>query len=89
MPATTLTLLVGHLNERYPNAPLGRAIRRGLTPITIGLMFAGATILLRTVNHDWRGYLLSLFTVVVVLRKTLNPLWLLAAGALAGLAGLV
>jgi hypothetical protein len=52
-------------------------------------MFAGATILLRTVNHDWRGYLLSLFTVVVVLRKTLNPLWLLAAGALAGLAGLV
>jgi chromate transporter len=89
VPATTLTLLVGHLNERYPNAPLGRAIRRGLTPITIGLMFAGATILLRTVNHDWRGYLLSLFTVVVVLRKTLNPLWLLAAGALAGLAGLV
>ena len=89
VPATTLTLFVGHLNERYPNAPLGRAIRRGLTPITIGLMFAGATILLRTVNHDWRGYLLSLLTVVVVLRKTLNPLWLLGAGALAGLANLV
>src|SRR5207244_5518861 len=40
VPATTLTLLVGHLNERYPNAPIGRAIRRGLAPITIGLMFA-------------------------------------------------
>jgi chromate transporter len=89
VPATTLTLLVGHLNERYPHAPLGRAIRRGLTPITVGLMFAGATILTRTVNDDWRGYLLSLITVVVVLRKTLNPLWLLGAGALAGLAGLV
>ena len=25
VPATTLTLLVGHLNERYPNAPIGRA----------------------------------------------------------------
>src|SRR5438132_1559940 len=47
VPASTLTLLVGHLYERYPNAPLGRAIRRGLAPITIGLMFASATILMR------------------------------------------
>lgn len=89
VPATTLTLLVGHLNERYPNAALGRAIRRGVMPITIGLMFAGATVLMRAVNHDWRGYLLTFLTVAVVLRKTLNPLWLLAAGALAGMAGFV
>jgi chromate transporter len=89
VPASTLTLLVGHLNERYPNAPIGRAIRRGLTPITIGLMFASATILMRAVNHDWRSYLLTLVTVVMVLRKPLNPLWLLAAGALAGILGLV
>jgi chromate transporter len=89
VPATTLTLLVGHLNERYPNAPVGRAIRRGLTPITIGLTFASASILMRAVNHDWRAYLLTLFTVAVALRKPWNPLWLLAAGALAGIVGLV
>jgi chromate transporter len=89
VPASTLTLLAGHLNERYPNAPIGRAIRRGLTPITIGLMFASATILMRAVNHDWRGYLITLVTVAVVLRKSWNPLWLLAAGALAGMVGLV
>ena len=89
VPATTLTLLVGHFNERYPNAPIGRAIRRGLMPITIGLMFASATILMRAVNHDWRGYLVTLLTVAVALRKSWNPLWLLAAGALAGVAGLV
>jgi chromate transporter len=89
VPATTLTLLVGHLNERYPNAPIGRAIRRGLAPITIGLMFAGATILMRAVNHDWRGYLITLLTAALVLHKPWNPLWLLAAGALAGMAGLV
>jgi len=89
VPAGTLTLLVGHLNERYPNAPLGRAIRRGLAPIMIGLMFASATILIRAVNHDWRGYLMTLLTVSVVLLKRWNPLWLLAAGALAGTFGLV
>jgi chromate transporter len=89
VPASTLTLLAGHLNERYPNAPIGRAIRRGLTPITIGLMFASATILMRAVNHDWHGYLITLVTVAVVLRKSWNPLWLLAAGAVAGMVGLV
>jgi chromate transporter len=89
VPPATLTLFVGHLNERYPDAPIGRAIRRGLAPITIGLTFASATILMRAVNHDWRGYLLTLFTVVMILRKPLNPLWLLAVGALAGMLGLV
>jgi chromate transporter len=89
VPATTLTLLVGHLNERYPNAPIARAIRLGLTPITIGLMFASATILMRAVNHDWRGYLMTLLTAALVLRKPWNPLWLFAAGALAGILGLV
>jgi chromate transporter len=89
VPASTVTLVVGHFNERYPNARIGRAVRRGLTPITIGLMFASATILMRAVNHDWRGYLLTLLTVCVVLRKSWNPLWLLGAGAVAGILGLV
>ena len=89
VPATTLTLFVGHFNERYPDAPILRAVRRGLTPITIGLMFAGATILMRAVNHDWRGYLITLLTAGMVLRMSWNPLWLLAAGALAGVVGIV
>jgi chromate transporter len=89
LPASTLTLLVGHLNERYPHAPLGRAIRRGMMPITIGLTFASATILMHAANHDWRGYLLTLLTVAWVLYKPSNPLWLFAVGALAGIAGLV
>jgi len=52
-------------------------------------VFASSTILMRTVNHDWRGYLITLLTVAVVLRKSLNPLWLFAGGALAGILGFV
>ncbi len=89
VPASTITLLVGHLNERYPDAPIGHAIRRGLTPITLGLVFASATILMRAVNHDWRGYLITLITVAVVLRKSWNPLWLFAGGALADILSFV
>ena len=60
-----------------------------VTPITIGLMFAGVSVLARAVNHDWRGYLLTFATTAIVLRKTLNPLWFLSAGAVAGMLGLV
>jgi chromate transporter len=88
VPAGTLTLMVAHLSERYPNARIGRAVRRGLMPITIGLTFASSLIIMRAVNHDWRGYLITLITVALVLRTPCNPLWLLAAGALAGLVGL-
>ena len=89
VPAGTLTRFVAHLSERYPDARFGRAVRRGLMPITIGLTLASSSILIRAVNHDWRGYLITLITVALVLRTPWNPLWLLAAGALAGLAGLV
>ena len=89
MPSLTLTLLVAHLHARNPKAALGAAIRRGLTPITIGLIFASGWILLPAVNNDWRGYVLTVLTVVMVMRNALNPIWLLAAGAAAGLSGLV
>jgi chromate transporter len=89
IPATTLTLLIGHFNARYPDAPILRAVRRGLTPITIGLMFSGAVVLMRAVNHDWQDYALTLLTAALALRTSWNPLWLIAAGALVGIAGLV
>ncbi len=89
IPATTLTLTVSHFIERYPDAPILRAIRRGLTPITVGLMFAGASVLMRTVSHDWRGYLTTVLTAAIVLRLTCNPLWLLAGGAILGIVGIL
>ena len=89
VPVVTLTVLAGHMHARNPDAPLARAIRRGLTPIALGLFLASAWILTHSANQDWRGYLLTLLTMVLVLRTPLNPLWLIAAGALAGMAGLV
>ncbi|OGA21692.1 MAG: hypothetical protein A3I01_05495 [Betaproteobacteria bacterium RIFCSPLOWO2_02_FULL_65_24] len=89
IPPVTITLLVVRLSARNPGAPLGRAIKLGLAPITIGLMFATSWILMRAVNDDWRGYLVTFITLVVVLRTRLNPLWLIAAGALIGVAGAV
>ena len=89
VPSATLTLLIAHLQARHPAATAGIAIRRGLTPITIGLIFASGWILLPAANQDWRGHLLTGVTIALVLRTSLNPLWLLGGGALAGGLGLV
>lgn len=89
LPSLSLTLVVAHLHARHPTARFAVALRRGLTYITIGLVFASGWIMMRAVSEDWRGYLVTAATVAVVLRAPLNPLWLLAAGAAAGMLGLV
>jgi chromate transporter len=89
VPSATLTLGIAYLYQRHPRAAFGLAIRRGLTPLTIGLVFASAWILLPAVNHDWRSYILTAVTVGLVLRTPVNPVWVLALGAAAGMSGLV
>jgi chromate transporter len=88
VPSATLTLMIAHLHVNYPRGALA-AIRRGLTPITIGLVFASGWILMTAANENWRGYVLTAVTVLLVMRTSLNPLWLLAAGAAAGVFDLV
>ena len=89
LPSATLTVAVAYLYHRHPRAAFGVAIRRGLTPITIGLVIASAWILLPAVNRDWRSYILTTVTVGLVLRTSVSPVWVLAIGAVAGMAGLV
>jgi len=89
VPPVLLTLAVTRLNANKPNGALGRAIRGGLSPITIGLTLSSGWILAHTADHDWRGALLTLLTVALMLRTRLNPVWLILAGALAGMAGIL
>lgn len=88
-PPTLLTLAVTRLSANNPDAPLGRAIRGGLGPIAIGLTLASGWILAQSADNDWRGVLLTLATVALMLRTKLNPVWLIAAGAVAGMAGIL
>jgi chromate transporter len=89
LPGVVMTSLMIKFNTLDPKARFGRALRRGLAPVTIGLVIAGCWVLTTTVNHDWRGYALTALTVAVVLKSRLNPLWLIGAGAIIGITGLV
>jgi chromate transporter len=88
-PPILLTMVATRLNARIPDAPLGRAIRGGLGPIAIGLTLSSGWILAQSSDHDWRTALLTLLTVVLMLRTRLNPMWLILAGAIAGMTGIV
>ncbi len=89
LPGVMFSLAIVTLQARNPNAPFAIAFRRGLALIAIGLMFSTGWVLLRSVGHDWMGLAMTLATVFALLRTRLNPLLLLAAGALAGVIGVV
>ena len=88
IPATGFSLIASALHAQHADAPLALAIRRGLAPVALGFMLASGWLLLRSVEHGWQGYALALATLGLAIGTRLNPLWLLAAGALAGIAGL-
>lgn len=64
-------------------------MQAGLTPVTVGLVLGAALLLARA---SWTGPVagaITLATATVVLATRLNPMWLLAAGAALGAAGVV
>ena len=89
LPPILLTLGVMRLNAGSADTPLGRAIKGGLGPIAIGLTLSSGWILAHSADHDWRGALATLATVALMLRTRFNPVWLILAGALAGVAGIL
>jgi chromate transporter len=83
IPPVTLTLLLMRASERgTPAGRLGRALRQGLAPVSVGLLSAGGWVLVRASDADWRG---GILTAVVVTRTRINPMWLILIGAALGI----
>lgn len=78
---------------RFGEARVGprfqKAMREGLAPVSAGLMLAFGWVLCSHVDVNWRATLVTAITVAVVLHTRINPVWLVAAGAVLGLAGAV
>lgn len=85
LPGAILTSAMIHLNTRNPDTIFALAIRRGLSPVTIGLTLSTAWVMLTTVSSEWSAVVMAFVTALVVLRTRLNPLWLIGAGALVGM----
>ena len=89
IPSSLLTFAVAHVWDRFREAPLRAAIQHGLAPVTVGLVLATGYILARTVDQSWAAFAITGAVVALTLATRLHPLWMLAAGAAAGVAGFV
>jgi chromate transporter len=66
-----------------------QAISLGVAPLAVGLVFSGATLIATSAGLSVAGWALVGTVAVANLRfRNLHPLWLIAAGAGAGLLGL-
>ena len=88
-PTCLLTYGVGHLWERFKDAPWRIAVQAGLVPVTVGLIAASAYLLARAADHSVAAYALTLTTAAICYFTRLSPLWLMGVAAALGFGGLI
>ena len=89
IPGSMICTMVISAGAHNPEARVAVTVRRALAPVVIGLSMSTAWIMFSTVTGDWRAALVTLLSVVLVLRTRLNPLWLIGMGAAVGMLGVV
>ena len=88
MPSMTLALWASRWGAQRAQSVGVRAFTAGMAPLTIGLLLATCLVLTEPARSHPAALLLVPFTVVVMLRTKLSPLWPIAVGAVAGGFGL-
>jgi chromate transporter len=89
LPSTILTLSLIKVRARQSGNALSKALQNAFTPISIGLLGATALMFARSANLDWRADLLTVLAALMVLKTRLNPVLLIAGGALGGIVHLI
>ena len=75
--------------DRFRDLPWPQILRRGLTPLTIGLVIAGGYVMARAADTGWPSVAVTAAAVGLMLATRLSPLWILIAGGAAGGLGLL
>ena len=87
-PSSVIAIAFGRWRQRRADALAARVFTAGFTPLTLGLLLSTAWLLGAPVRDRPGAIALVIVTVVVMVRRKVNPLWLIGAGALVGAIGL-
>ena len=88
-PTAALAYYVGGIMSRSSHSPWPGIIQAALVPLSIGLMAASGLIVAQTSDRTTIAVGVTIVAALVAFATRLNPLWLLLAGGLLGLAGLI
>jgi len=75
--------------DRFRDAPWQQAVRRGLMPVTIGLVVAGGFVMALASDTGWTAAAITLAAIGLLLGTRLNPFWIIGAGGVLGACGLL
>lgn len=89
LPSTTLTYLAAQWGHRNRELRAVRAFKVGMAPIVIALLLATSWVLATTNAHgandgEWKLWLVSILSALIIWRTKVHLLVLLSLGALAG-----
>ena len=85
-PTSIGAYILGRWLDRLKNARWLSIVKVALAPVVIGLMLSSGVITSSAANHYALGYALTAASAVFIYATSRNPLWILGAGALVGLA---
>ncbi|MBN9082000.1 MAG: hypothetical protein BGP04_09310 [Rhizobiales bacterium 62-17] len=85
-PPSVLALFVGRMAERLRETHWLGAVKRALAPCVVGLTLASGLITAQVADNDWVGILITAAAAMFMFFLKRNPLWVIAGGALAGIA---
>ena len=83
-PPCLMYYLSYRLWDRFRDMPWQRIVRRGLAPLTIGLVIAGGYVMARSAAVGWQSVAITVSAVALMLGTRFNPLWILTAGGVLG-----
>ena len=92
LPSTTLTFAAARWGHKNRELLAVRAFKQGMAPVVIALLMATGWILAQgdgEPSTQWRLWLLTAVSALVVWRTRVHLLWILGTGALLGALGWV
>jgi chromate transporter len=88
LPSSVLALAVSRWGAGREPGPAARAFKAGFAPVTIALLICSAWVLVAQ-TPGWRAMLLAAGAALLMWRTRIHLLWLIGAGAAAGILGWV
>jgi chromate transporter len=88
-PPSALYYAGFRLWDRFRDTGWQRIVRRGLAPVTFGVVIASGTVMAQAADSGWRAASVTFAAAALMLITRLNPIWLLIAAAVLGGLGLV
>ena len=92
LPSSVLTYVATKWAHENRNLISVRSFKSGMAPIVIGLLISTGWLLTATHNNmasDWKLWLLTGFSIVLMLKTRIHVLMLIAGGGLLGATGMI